>query len=101
MILYNITYNIDNDIKKDWLEWMKAVHIPKIMSTGYFDSVRLFRLLNVTEEGYTFSLQFMTDSLNKIEAYLEESAGILAEEHNRRYANRHVAFRTVLEEINI
>jgi hypothetical protein len=101
MILYNVTYNIENDIAADWIGWMKIVHIPKIMSTGYFSSVRLYKLLNAEEEGLTFSLQFTADSLENLQDFLEHSAQTLAQDHNIRYKNKHVAFRTVLEEVEL
>ena len=85
MILYNITYNIENDIEVDWLGWMKIVHIPKIMATGYFSSVKLYKLLNISDEGRTFSLQFMSDSLEKVQVFLEQTAPLIAEEHNKTY----------------
>lgn len=101
MILYNVTYNIEREIEEDWIGWMKIVHIPKIMATGFFSSVRLYRLLNVEDEGTTFSLQFMTDSLEKVQDFLEYAAQSLAHEHNTRYKNKHIAFRTVLKEIEL
>jgi hypothetical protein len=102
MILYNVTYNLEKDIINDWLGWMKTVHIPKVMATGYFSSVRLFELLSKEEEeGITFSLQFMTDTIQNIQEFLEHSARLLAEEHNMRYKNKHVAFRTVLQEVEL
>ena len=101
MILYSITYNIEADIESDWLKWMKIVHIPKMMDTGYFNSVRLFKLLHIEDAGTTYSLQFMSDSLEEIQNFLENSAQSLAEEHNIRYKNKHVAFRTVLQEIDL
>ena len=34
-ILYNVTVSIDKDVEKEWLEWMKKVHIPDVMRTGF------------------------------------------------------------------
>ena len=101
MILYNITYNIDSDIEGEWIDWMKSDHIPKMMNTGYFSSVRFFRLLKVDDEGSTFSVQFMADSLELIQEFLEKSAQTLAEEHIFKYKDRHVAFQTVLQELDL
>lgn len=101
MILYNITYNIEKDIEIDWIDWIRAVHIPKIMDTGYFSSVRLFRLLNVDDEGSTYSVQLMSDTIEQIQEFLDNSAHTLANEHNFRYRNKHVAFQTVLQELDI
>lgn len=101
MILYNITYNIDKDIETDWINWIKTVYIPKIMNTGYFSSVRFFRLLNVEDEGSTYSVQLMSNTIELIQEFLDKSAYTLAEEHNHRYKNKHVAFQTVLQELDL
>ena len=101
MILYNITYNIEKDIETDWIDWIRAVHIPKIMETGFFSSVRLFRLLNVDDEGSTYSVQLMSDTIEQIQEFLDNSAHTLANEHNFRYRNKHVAFQTVLQELDL
>jgi hypothetical protein len=101
MILYNITYNIDEDIEFEWLDWMRIVHVPKIMDTGCFTSVKLYKLLNIEDAGSTYSLQFMSETLEKTQEFLEKSAQLLAEEHNIRYKNKHVAFRTVLQEVEL
>ena len=72
MILYNITYNIEKDIESDWLEWIKTVYLPKIMASGYFTSVRLYKLLKVEDVGTTYSIQFMSENLDKIQEFLHE-----------------------------
>lgn len=99
MILYNITYNIDKKIENEWLEWMKISHLPKILNTGRFSSVKLYRLLNVPDEGVTYSVQFYSENLSLLQEYLEKLAPIHAAEHNNRYKDMHVAFQTVLQEM--
>ena len=78
---------------------MKLIHVPKIMATGYFESFKMYKLLNIEEDGMTYSFQFLSVSIQNIQAFLEKEAGLLAEEHNLRYKNRHIAFRTVLQEV--
>jgi hypothetical protein len=34
MIINNITYSVDRTLELDFLEWLKAVHIPEVMKTG-------------------------------------------------------------------
>jgi hypothetical protein len=101
MFLYNITYNIDSDIEDHWLVWMKQVHLPSVMATGYFSDFKFYRLLNVKDEGRTYSAQFFTNDLKKLEDYLHKDAPLLMEEHNQRYRHKHVAFRTVLQEVEL
>ena len=37
MIIYNITVSIiDQNIHQNWLKWMKEIHIPEVMDTGFF-----------------------------------------------------------------
>ena len=36
MIIYNVTCNVENEILKDWLQWMVEIHIPDVMQTGFF-----------------------------------------------------------------
>ncbi len=100
MFIYSITYSIDTDIESDWLSWMKILHLPKIMATGYFEDYRIYRLLNVKDEGVTYTIQFFSTTLDKIQSFLEKDATLLAEEHNHRYRHKHVAFRTVLQELD-
>jgi hypothetical protein len=99
MFLYNITYNIDQDIENQWMDWMQRVHLPKIMATDYFEYYKFYKLLNVADEGNTYSVQFFASDLSKIEQYLEKEAPLIMAEHNQRYRYKHVAFMTVLQEV--
>lgn len=97
MIIYSVTVNIDNDVHDEWLQWMKAVHIPDVMSTGLFIENRMMKLLNVEDEGTTYSIQYMLHSMADYEKYQHEFAPRLQAEHSKKYQNKFVAFRTLLE----
>ena len=101
MILYNITYNIEKEVEARWLDWIRSEYIPKMKGTGCFRSVRFFQLLNVQDEGSTYSLQFMTDSLDTMQQFLDKHAYRMAEEHNIHFKDKHVAFQTVLQELEL
>jgi uncharacterized protein YbcV (DUF1398 family) len=102
MILYSVTVNIEPEIENDWLTWMKHNHIPKVMATGKFKDFKFLRLLQEVEgQGMTYNIQYYAETIGDVEAYLEHDAPILAEEHRIRYLNKHVAFRTLLEEVDI
>jgi len=99
MILYNVTVNIDQAAEQDWVQWMKEKHIPDVMSTGLFTNYKIYRLLVESEGGVNYSVQYFASSINKLEQYLEQHAGPLIKAHNERFKDKHVAFRSVLEEI--
>ena len=99
MIVYNLTVNIEQCVEDLWKEWIKGIYIPKVLGTGFFNSVKMFRLLEAeNSDERTYSIQFITDQLEKVEKFLETEAPILAAEHQHRFQHRHVAFRSVLQE---
>ncbi len=97
MILYNVTVKVERDIHEDWLAWMRKEHIPDVLSTGHFVSHRICRLLHEEEDGITYAVQYFAHSLEDIQAYQQGHAQRLQAEHARRYKDRFVAFRTLME----
>ncbi len=100
MVLYNVTVGIDPEIELEWLSWMKSQHIPAVMDTGMFIENKIFKVLSQEEEGsVSYSVQYFAESVEHVMKYLNEFAPPLVEAHKTRYANRHVAFRTLLEQV--
>lgn len=100
MILYSVTVNIDQAAHDEWLQWMIEKHVPAVLATGLFKDHKILRLLNEEEnDGVTYSFQYFTESLEKLEEYQKKYALNLQQEHGERYKSRFVAFRTVLEVI--
>ncbi|MEM7379840.1 MAG: DUF4286 family protein [Bacteroidota bacterium] len=101
MLIYNVTINIDDTVHDRWLEWMKEVHIPEVLATGKFMEARMTRVL-IEEEtgGTTYSIQYLVNDRETLEAYYQEDAPRLREDGLKRFANKFVAFRTELEVIS-
>lgn len=98
MLLYNVTVNVELGVHAEWLEWMKAVHIPEVMATGIFKSHRICKLmLPKPDEGVTYAIQYYCESQEALNRYFEEFAPALQQRHAAEYGNRAYAFRTVLE----
>ena len=98
MIVYNVTVKVALDIRTEWLQWMKEVHIPNVMRTGVFVEHRISRLLEQDEsEGVTFAIQYLCNSLTDYETYRDKFAPALQQEHSEKYKDKFVAFRTVME----
>lgn len=97
MIIYNVTVNIENDVKDEWLHWMKTVHIPDVMATGHFLENKICKVLVDEEQGTTFSIQYTAATMKDLEEYQRLHSPRLQKEHSMRYANKFVAFRTLLE----
>lgn len=101
MILYNITFNVEPEIQQEWLAWMNDHYYPFVLGTDLFFDVKLFKLLNETEnQGITYAVQFFTDSLDKAEIYLEKYAPTIVGRHNEVFKYKHVSFMTLLESVD-
>ena len=100
MLLYNVTIGIDPQAEKEWLTYMKEKHIPSVMDTGMFVSSKMYRVLHDSDDGtISYSIQYFAANLDNVQQYLEKFAPRLVEEHRLKFHNRHVAFRTLLQEI--
>ena len=100
MNLYNITFNIEPEIQADWHSWMKSKYLPYAMETNLFLDVKIYRLLNETEnQGLTYSVQFFSDSLENVNKYLEAYAPEIMNSHNQAFKYKHVSFMTILESV--
>lgn len=97
MIIYNVTINIENDVKDEWLQWMKTVHIPAVMNTGYFTEHKICKVLVDEEQGTTFSVQYTSKTMEEYEKYKRIHAPRFQKEIADKYGNKFVAFRTLLE----
>lgn len=97
MIIYNVTVNIENDVHDEWLNWMKNEHIPDVMKTNCFIENKICKVLVEEEQGTTYSIQYTTTDMATLEKYQREYAPRLQKEHSDRFANKFVAFRTLLE----
>lgn len=97
-ILYNITIKIESDIQQEWIEWMKKVHIPDMMSTGCFESYRLTRILGDDDEhGIGYAIQYVSPDMKTFEQYQQNHASQMQRAHSERFSNKYVAFRTLME----
>ncbi|MCI5057966.1 MAG: DUF4286 family protein [Flavobacteriales bacterium] len=99
MIVYNVTVKIDKSVHDDWLKWMKEVHIPDVMSTGYFLENNMFKIMVDDEDGVNYSIQYTCSNMEDLMEYQEKHAPALQNEHTERYKNKYVAFRTLLEKV--
>lgn len=97
MIIYNVTINIDESIQQQWLHWMREEHIPEMLATGKFTKALMTRVL-VEEEmgGFTYSVQYTTDSAETLKRYYSEDAERMRAQ-SKPFEGKFVAFRTELE----
>jgi hypothetical protein len=97
MILYNVTINIDLSVHDQWMKWMQTKHINDVLATGKFTSARMVKVLVEDEGSVTYSIQYTTESKEKLERYYQEDAPRLRQEGLALFADKMLAFRTELQ----
>src|SRR5690554_236057 len=102
MILYNLTIHIAAEKEKDFVKWMKEVHIPEVMATGLFEESKFFKLLlEVEEGGINYSTQYFTASLENFHNYQEHFAAGIHEKLKEKFGEQLVFFGSLLEQIDL
>ncbi|HET7818471.1 MAG TPA: DUF4286 family protein [Bacteroidia bacterium] len=96
MYIYNVTVAIDSSIHNDWLKWMKEVHIPDVMNTGFFTENRICKVVT-DETDITYAIQYLFHKMDDLAAYQKEHAPRLQNEHTEKFKGKFAAFRTILE----
>jgi hypothetical protein len=96
MFIYNVTVTLDASIQNEWLEWMKATHIPDVMKTGLFVEHKICKL--ITEElETTYAIQYTFQKMDDLTIYQKQHAPRLQKEHTDKFKDKFAAFRTILE----
>ena len=100
MILYNVTISIDQSCEDEWLDWMRSIHIPDVIQTGFFKECKLCRLIGAEEQGgKTYAILYTANTEKGLLEYQEKHAPHLQKEHNSKFQGRFAAFRTELNVI--
>lgn len=101
MLIYNVTTGVDKHIEQEWVIWMKEIHIPDVMKTQLFVGYRMYRVLSAGEDDtVSYAIQYQARSINQIEQYLDKFAPSLREEAKKKFGDKAVSFRTLLEEVS-
>lgn len=101
MIIYNVTVKTEPGIAAEWEQWMKEEHMPELMTTGLFTDYKLCRLLEQDEmEGITYVAQYFCKDIEAYNTYIADHAPLMREKGFKRFGNRFIAFRTVMEEVS-
>ena len=97
MIIYNVTCNVENEILKDWLQWMLEIHIPDVMRTGFFLEANINKVISSSDDGTTYAIAYSCESMKKLHEYQLKFSAELQRKHLERYGKKVVSFRTILE----
>lgn len=98
MILYNVTVNVEKDVEKEWLDWMKNIHIPFVLKTNLFEENKIFRIMHDSEDaGINYSIQYFAKDMQAVMTYQLQ----YFDQHNalvqKQFPKKLAIFMTLLE----
>lgn len=100
MIIYNVTCSVDKDIAEEWVSWMKDKHIPELLKTGFFYDYKILKVLSHDDaDTFSFAVQYHAHTIKDVESYIQKDAPRLRDDVQKRYGEKVVAYRTLLEEV--
>lgn len=97
MIIYSVTITVKKVVEKEWLKWMKEIHIKDVMKTGYFTSWQIYirKAPGDSPGEITYLINYFAESLNKYEKYIKKEAPRLQREHSERFKKKFRATRNL------
>ena len=99
MIIYNVTVSVGENVKNDWLNWMKTEHIPEVMACGIFIKAQINRVIAQADSDNTFAIAYTCSSMKELHQYQIKFSSELQKKHNEKFKEKAVAFRTLMEVI--
>ncbi|MFD0792640.1 DUF4286 family protein [Mucilaginibacter litoreus] len=99
MIIYNETVILEDGTEQEWLSWMKEVHIPAIMATGYFSSYKILTIVDSPNDGITYCVQYNADTMEQFQQYYSKHLFKFKDQHEQQFAERFVLFNTLMKTV--
>ena len=99
MIIYSVTVTIEAAIVREWLDWMRRVHVPDVLRTGCFTGATIYKMLEPTSDEQTYVIQYQCSAIAEYQRYRDHFAAALQKEHSDRFSGRFRGSRQILEEV--
>ena len=99
MIIYSITYAVEDKVESHWISYMKEVHIPKILKSGLSTDHHFTKVLAEETTDTAYNLQIHYPSRVHLEQFLSEIDQTIQNELNAKFQGKLGSFSTFLEQV--
>lgn len=102
MIIFNTTFHVEDEVKDDYISFMKEAYIIEAANSGFLHEPRFARVHAQHEEsGTSYALQFKVKNVETLNHWLDTQGVTLHEKLTTRFGNKALGFVTLLEEIDL
>ncbi|AFK03808.1 hypothetical protein Emtol_2672 [Emticicia oligotrophica DSM 17448] len=99
MLIFNITFNVEDKINEQWLKWMKSNFIPVALSTNLPKDIKVFRLLNEqANTDKTFAFQFHFKNMEDYMEFEMQHRERISDRYQMLFRGKYVEFSSLLQE---
>ncbi len=99
MLIYNTTFQVDDEVHDNFLIWIKECYIPEVLKQGTLKSPRICRILSHREDGSAYSLQWEVENSTLLHRWHMEQGMRLNEELVNIFKDKVIGFPTLMEVI--
>lgn len=102
MVTINTTFLVDEEMKQDFIEYMRSTYIAEALTDKKLTNARLYRIhAQKVEGGVSYSVQFAFESLDDLDNW-DKNRGInLNKALIKKFEDKVAGFSTLLEEIQL
>ncbi len=100
MYIYNITFNVDKEIEKDWLKYIKENFIPAMLKSGLLHTALTSKIMVDETQGNSYSIQFSANNKEDLERFIQEELYPLLNQLHLKFSPKMVYFATKLDVID-
>ncbi|NLR92844.1 MULTISPECIES: DUF4286 family protein [Flammeovirga] len=103
MIIYNLSFHVEDEVLPSWKQWMNSFFIPAVMKSECFTQYKLMKLLSEKAEqaGTNFALMLDVDNLVQVDKFMRQHEMELHTALKNKFGEKVSQFRTVLREESI
>ncbi len=103
MLIYNITFHIEDDILSECLTFLKEKYIPQATHSGFMHTPRMHRVFPYQKEENTnsYAIQFRVKNIDTLNYWIDNEGCIISQQLVNLFGSKVVGFTTILEEIAI
>ena len=99
MIIYSVAVTIGAAIEREWLDWMRRLHVRDVLRTGCFTGASIYKIIEPMSDEQTYVIQYQCSAMAEYQRYRDHFAAALQKENSDRFSARFRASRQILEEV--
>lgn len=86
MLIYEVTVAVPKEKHREWLEWMRTVHIPDVLKTGCFTGHFIAQETDPQPSDFLrFTIWYLLSSQSAWDQYQRKYALQLQKEHREKF----------------